>query len=59
MWEGRALFIDWAPAAASLHRKGIPGGGAALTRLLVITVVALVAASLRLRRMKVETSSAD
>lgn len=59
MWESRALFVDWAPAAVSLHRKGIPSGGGALVRIALIIAVALVIASLRLRTMKVETSSSD
>lgn len=59
MWESRSLFLGWAPAAHHLQRKGIPGGGSALVRLMLITAVALAVATWRLRAMKIETSSAD
>ena len=59
MWESRSLFAGLAPGGHELVRKGIPGGWAALGRLGLIVVVALVIASVRLKRLKLSTSAAD
>ena len=57
-WEARAAFIGLSDAREDFIREGIPHGNAALVRLTVITVIALVLASSRLRRLKL-TGSAD
>lgn len=51
-WEARAVFVDLADAPADLVRDGIPHGTAAIVRLLLITVVALVIAARRLKTLK-------
>jgi hypothetical protein len=58
-WESRAVFIDFAPGAPqSIVREGIPAGGGAIVRLLVITAIALVIARWRLSRLRI-TGAAD
>lgn len=57
-WEARAAFIGLSDAREDFIREGIPHGNAALVRLTVISVIALVLASSRLRRLKL-TGSAD
>jgi hypothetical protein len=58
-WESRAVFIDFAPGAPrSIVREGIPVGGGAIVRLLVITAIALVIARWRLSRLRI-TGAAD
>jgi ABC-type transport system involved in multi-copper enzyme maturation permease subunit len=49
-WEGGAVFTAWAPDIES--RSGIPTGGGAVVRLLVITAIGLGLATWRLRRIK-------
>ena len=52
-WESRAIFVgllDDAPER--LVREGIPAGGAAVVRLLVVTAVALAIAVWRLRHLR-------
>jgi hypothetical protein len=56
-WEARAAFVDLAEAPADLVRSGIPGGTAALVRLVVITAVALAVASARLKHLKLSGST--
>jgi ABC-type transport system involved in multi-copper enzyme maturation permease subunit len=56
-WEARAVYTGIAPGADFLHREGIPEGGAAIVRLLVITVVCLAFASWRLRRLQLTGAS--
>lgn len=58
-WEARAAFIDFTDGPAELVREGIPHGSGALVRLVLVTVVALVVASLRLPRLKGGGGSAD
>jgi ABC-type transport system involved in multi-copper enzyme maturation permease subunit len=53
MWESRAIFVgllDDAPRR--LERDGIPSGGAAIVRLLVVSLVALVVANWRMGHMR-------
>jgi hypothetical protein len=58
-WESRAVFIDFSPGAPqSIVRVGIPVGGGAVVRLLLITVIALVIARWRLSRLRL-TGAAD
>ena len=56
-WEARAAFVGFADAPRELVRNGIPHGGAAVVRLLLITVVALALASHRLKRLKLSGSA--
>src|SRR5256714_4974692 len=52
-WEARAVYARLGPDAAdTLHRSGIPEGGAAVVRLLIIAAVALAVAALRLRALR-------
>jgi ABC-2 type transport system permease protein len=52
-WESRAVFVGLAPdVPRDLVRDGIPGGSGATTRLIVMTVIALVIARWRLARIK-------
>jgi ABC-2 type transport system permease protein len=56
-WEARAAFVDLVDAQSDLVRHGIPHGTAAVIRLLLITVVALLLASRRLHHLKLSGSS--
>ena len=56
-WEARAAFIGLSDVRADLVREGIPHGTGALVRLCLITAVALVLASWRLRTLKLTGSS--
>jgi hypothetical protein len=59
-WEARAVYTRWGPDAyGTLHRAGIPEGGPAVLRLVIITVLALVVASLRLGRLRMSGPSGD
>ncbi|MBI5088749.1 MAG: ABC transporter permease subunit [Actinobacteria bacterium] len=52
-WESRAIFVgllDRPPTR--LVREGIPGGGDAIIRLLIVTVVALGLATWRMRHLR-------
>jgi len=52
-WESRAIFLGYLhDPPARLIRSGIPQGGAAVARLLIVTVVALVIANWRMARMR-------
>ena len=49
-WESRAIFVGFLDDPPSrLVRDGIPQGGGAVVRLLIVTVVALVMANWRMR----------
>jgi ABC-2 type transport system permease protein len=59
-WEARAVYSRLGPSAANtLHRSGIPEGGDAVVRLLVIAALALVVAALRLGRLRLSGPSGD
>lgn len=59
-WEARAVYARLGPDAADwLHRTGIPEGGSAVVRLLIIAAVALVASALRLGRLRLSGPSGD
>jgi len=59
-WEARAVYTRWGPDAYdTLHRAGVPEGGPAVVRLVLITAVALVIASLRLGRLRLSGPSGD
>jgi ABC-type transport system involved in multi-copper enzyme maturation permease subunit len=52
-WESRAIFVGYLDDPPTrLLRAGIPHGGAAVVRLLIVTAVALVVAIWRMRHMK-------
>ena len=52
-WESRAIFVGLLDDPPDrLVREGIPAGGAAVVRLLVVTVVALAIAVWRLRHLR-------
>ena len=52
-WESRAVFVGLLDDAPSrLERSGIPAGGGAVIRLGIVTVVALIVASWRMRHMR-------
>lgn len=57
-WESRAVFVGLVhEVPARLVRRGIPTGGGAVARLLVITVVALAIARWRLGRLSLAGAS--
>ena len=59
-WEARAVYARLGPDAVELlHRKGIPEGGSAVVRLMIIAAVALVAAAFRLGRLHLSGPSGD
>ena len=52
-WESRAIFVGLIDNPPSrLVRHGIPEGGAAVVRLLIITAVALAIANWRMRHLR-------
>lgn len=57
-WVARSVYASYGPVADSLERSGIPSGGAALGRLLLITLVALAASVWRLGSLRL-TGSRD
>jgi ABC-type transport system involved in multi-copper enzyme maturation permease subunit len=57
-WEARAAFIGLSDGRADLVREGIPQGSGALVRLGLISAVALVLTTSKLRTLKL-TGSAD
>jgi ABC-2 type transport system permease protein len=57
-WESRAVFVDFTDAhPASIVRDGIPVGGGAVVRLVLITVLALALARWRLARFRLTGAS--
>jgi ABC-2 type transport system permease protein len=59
-WEGRAVYARLGPSAYNtLHRSGVPEGGDAIVRLLIIAVVALVIAAWRLGHLRLSGPSGD
>lgn len=56
-WEARAAFVELSDGPTGLLRDGIPQGTAALARLALITAVAILLASLQLRRIKLSGST--
>ena len=52
-WESRAIFVAYLDnRPARLVREGIPQGGSAATRLMIVTAVALVVAAWRIRHLR-------
>jgi hypothetical protein len=59
-WEARAVYARLGPGAYNtLHRAGVPEGRAAIIRLVLIAVIALVVAALRLGRLRLTGPSGD
>lgn len=56
-WEARGAYVGLAHAPQMLHRVGIPHGGAALVRLLMITAVGLAVTINRLPRRQMASST--
>ena len=56
-WLGQAVLVGLTPGTHSLRRAGIPHGWAAVGRLALITAVALVVASRRLRHLRPATAT--
>ena len=56
-WEARGAYVGLAHAPQMLHRVGIPHGGSALVRLLMITLVGLVVTVYRLPRLQMASST--
>lgn len=57
-WESRAIFVGYLDdPPARLIRAGIPQGGDAIVRLLIVTVVALVVANWRMSHMRLSGAS--
>jgi ABC-type transport system involved in multi-copper enzyme maturation permease subunit len=52
-WESRAIFVDFIDNPPDrLIRDGIPHGGDAIVRLVIVTIAALLAANWRMRHMR-------
>ena len=59
-WEAQAVYARLGPDAAdTLHRSGIPEGGSAVVRLVIIAAIALTVAALRLGRLRLSGPSGD
>lgn len=56
-WEARAAFADFVHVPNELVRDGIPQGTGALVRLVLITAIALLLASSRLRHLRLTGSN--
>ena len=57
-WQSRAIFVGLLDDPPSrLVREGIPQGGAAVVRLLLLTVVSLLVATWRLRHLRLSGAS--
>ena len=57
-WESRAIFVDLLDDPPTrLVREGIPAGGGAVVRLAIVSVVALVIATWRMRHMRLAGAS--
>jgi ABC-2 type transport system permease protein len=58
-WLGRAVYAGLSDGSDELARQGVPEGGAAVVRLLVLTAVMLAVAGWRLGRLSLSGPSAD
>lgn len=58
-WVARFVYGDLGPDAERLLRSGVPTGGEAVTRLVVITAVALFVASRRLAQLRLSGPTDD
>ena len=59
-WEAIGVYAELGPGAYNtLHRSGVPEGGDAIVRLLIIAAVALILAALRLGHLRLTGPSGD
>jgi ABC-2 type transport system permease protein len=58
-WVARFVYGDLGPDADRLLRSGVPAGGEAVTRLVIITVVALWLAARRLAKLRLSGPTDD
>jgi ABC-type transport system involved in multi-copper enzyme maturation permease subunit len=57
-WESRAIFVGYLDETPiRLVRAGIPQGGSAIVRLLIVTIVALLVANWRMSHMRLSGAS--
>jgi ABC-2 type transport system permease protein len=57
-WESRAVFLDFAERTPNyLVREGIPSGGGAIVRLLIVSAIGLFVAQWRMRRIRISGAS--
>jgi hypothetical protein len=57
-WESRAIFLGLLNDVPSrIVRKGIPQGGAAVVRLTLLTIAALLIATWRMNHMRMASAS--
>jgi ABC-type transport system involved in multi-copper enzyme maturation permease subunit len=56
-WLSQAVFLGLAGGPEEYQREGIPQGGAAIVRLAILTVIALVISSRRLHTLRLSGSS--
>ncbi len=57
MWEARAVYAGLGPNSQILLREGIPQGWAAVVRLVAITILTLLAATSRLKHLRLAGAS--
>ena len=58
MWESRAIFVAWIEDAPHrLERTGIPSGGGAIVRLVIVSAVALAIANWRMSHLRLSGAS--
>jgi ABC-2 type transport system permease protein len=58
MWESRAIFVAWIDDAPHrLERSGIPSGGGAIVRLVIVSAIALAVANWRMSHMRLSGAS--
>lgn len=58
MWESRAIFLEFVDdAPGRLVRDGIPAGGGAIVRLVIVSAVALAIANWRMSRLRIAGAS--
>jgi hypothetical protein len=57
MWEARAVYAGLGPSSEILEREGIPQGWSAVVRLVAITILTLLAATSRLKHLRLAGAS--
>lgn len=57
-WESRAIFLGYLnDVPSSIVRTGIPAGGAAVVRMVIVTIILLGVSIWRMRHMRVAGAS--
>jgi ABC-type transport system involved in multi-copper enzyme maturation permease subunit len=56
-WVARSAFVGMTDVSDQLHRDGVPEGGAAVVRLVLLTVIFLGIATWRIPKMKMASAS--